>query len=118
MRSSPFRDRGRLLLGWVQALVVLGFLGPLAGRATLRQTLVLALIIGTVLWLVDAALRALRPGDPYLPAAGEGLLAVFALRYLAGAIGAEFGWPGALVLGLAIGLLGLVRAEGWEVFPA
>lgn len=115
MSSILFRDRGRLLFGWVRALVVLGFLGPVAGRATLRQTLVLALIIGTGLWIVDAALRALRPGEPYLPAAGEALLAVFALRYAAGTIGAEFGWPGALALGLAIGLLGLVRTERREV---
>lgn len=91
-------------LGFV--LLILAGLGPFAGRATLAQTLVLSVSLAVGLYLLGDRLILPRvpAGGPSWAAAADGLAAMLVLRYLAPAVDARFGWPGALLLGAAVGL--------------
>ncbi|MGQ9779298.1 MAG: hypothetical protein ACUVRM_05395 [Bacillota bacterium] len=64
MRPLLGRGREGLLFAWTRALLVLGFLGPLLGRAGFRQTLVLAFLLGFGSYLAGVFLEAARPGAP------------------------------------------------------
>lgn len=97
-------ERILIQLGFI--LLVLAGLGPLVGRATLAQILVLAVLLAVGLYLLgDLLVLPRAPANARAWAAvADGLAAALILRYLAPAVDARFGWGGVLVLGAAVGL--------------
>ncbi len=88
-------------------LLILAGLGPLVGRANLAQTILLALLVAAVLYLLGDLLllpRLLPSIGHGWAAVADGLIAALLLRVLAPMLGAAFGWGGCLLLGAAVGI--------------